>query len=489
MSGDGHLSPAEIHSRLKHPVIDGDGHWVEWPPVFSEQMRKVGGDLAADSFTALGRRRNNARRMSTAQRAKRRIAQPNFWVRQAENTLDRATAMMPKMLYDRLDEIGFDFAVIYPTFGLALRIQERARRHAVVRAYNIVSAGYFRDLGDRMTPAAVIPMHNPEEAIAELEFVTKQLGTKVALFDSLIARPLTPPGTGDPELRRFAVRFDSLGIDSPHNYDPVWAKCVELGISPTFHRTGIGQGFRTSPTNFAYNQIGQFAEAGHAIAKAIFLGGVTRRFPTLNFGFLEGGVAWGAQLFGDLIEVWEKRGAKGLERMDPQKLDRELLMNLVEKYGYDDMAAALRARDGYPSQLGQDQTGQRTELDDYAACKITQKEDWVDLYAKPFYFGCEADDRMNVTAFSKSNPFGCRLNAMFGSDIGHFDVADMRDPLPEAYEMVEDGHITEDDFRNFAFANAVRLWGTQNPRFFEGTVVAKQAAEVLNRHQTHAAAE
>jgi hypothetical protein len=27
--------------------------------------------------------------------------------------------------------------------------------------------------------------------------------------------------------------------------------------------------------------------------------------------------------------------------------------------------------------------------------------------------------------------------------------------------------------------NAVRLWGTQNPKFFEGTRVAKKAAAVL----------
>ncbi len=26
----------------------GDGHWVEYDPVFSDKMRKVGGDLAAD---------------------------------------------------------------------------------------------------------------------------------------------------------------------------------------------------------------------------------------------------------------------------------------------------------------------------------------------------------------------------------------------------------------------------------------------------------
>ena len=55
----------------------------------------------------------------------------------------------------------------------------------------------------------------------------------------------------------------------------------------------------------------------------------------------------------------------------------------------------------------------------------------------------------------------------------------MLSPVPEAYELVEDGLITEADFRDFTFANAVRLWGQQNPRFFEGTRVAKEAAAVL----------
>ena len=40
---------------------------------------------------------------------------------------------------------------------------------------------------------------------------------------------------------------------------------------------------------------------------------------------------------------------------------------------------------------------------------------------------------------------------------------------------------TRDDFRAFTFANTVRLWGTQNPKFFEGTTVAKAAAEELAR--------
>ena len=119
--------------------------------------------------------------------------------------------------------------------------------------------------------------------------------------------------------------------------------------------------------------------------------------------------------------------------------------------------------------------------DDYIHCNITQKQDWIDLYATPYYFGCEADDRMNAVAFGKTMPLGARINAIYSSDIGHFDVVDMRDPLPEAFELVEDGHITEDDFHDFVFANAVRLWGTQNPRFFEGTAVAKEAAALLKR--------
>lgn len=32
---------------------------------------------------------------------------------------------------------------------------------------------------------------------------------------------------------------------------------------------------------------------------------------------------------------------------------------------------------------------------------------------------------------------------------------------------------------DFVFSNALRLWGTQNPRFFEGTRVAKEAAALL----------
>jgi len=488
MSADGHRTPAQIRSRLDHPVIDGDGHWVEFDPVFAERMRKVGGDLAADGFLAAMKTTRDALSMSVAERRRRRIAQPAFWSRQAENTLDRATAMMPRLLYERLPEFGTDFAVIYPTAGLRLpRINDDDTRRAVIRAHNIVTADAFHNLGDRMTPAAIIPMHTPDEAMAELEYVTRELGSKVGMFGSGMSRRVSSAAPSDPDAARLAVWYDVLALDSDHDYDRVWAKCLELGIAPTFHSSGSNQGLRLSPSNFVYNHIGHFAAAGHAVSKAIFLGGVTRRFPGLRFAFLEGGVGWACQLFGDLIEHWERRNRTALERMDPRKLDRALLTSLAEKYGDSDVVAALHACDGWPDN-DPGLTGGIDDLDDFSACRITRKEDWVDLYVTPFYFGCEADDRTNGWAFSPNNLFGAKLNAIYSSDIGHFDVIDMREPLAEAHELVEDGVISADNFRDFTFANAVHLWGTQNPRFFEGTAVARAAAEELARAPVRAAA-
>ena len=474
-----HRTPEEIRKHLKHPVIDGDGHWVEYTPVFGERIRKAVGNLGADGFLEAQRRNPNSLRLTPAERAQRGIGMEGFWGRQSTNTLDRATAMMPRLLYDRLDELGLDYGVIYPTAGLSIpRIADDATRRAVIRGFNIVTFDFFKGLEDRLTPVAVIPVHTPDEAIEELEFVVKQLGAKVCMFGSGVRRLHDKAKGVDPDVARLSQGFDQLGLDSQYDYDPLWRKCRELGIAPTFHTGGRSYGERNSPTNFTFNHIGHFAAAQHAVAKALFLGGVTRRFPDLRFAFLEGGVGWGCQLFCDLIEHWERRGAKGLANMDPTKLDRKRLRELVDKYGYADIGAELDRRDGWPMKEEDSLTG-GVALDDYHFCKISQKQDWVDLFATPYYFGCEADDRMNAVAFGKMMPLDARINALFSSDIGHFDVVDMCDPLPEAYELVEDGHITESDFSDFVFGNAVRLWGTQNPRFFEGTRVAKEAAALL----------
>jgi hypothetical protein len=110
-------------------------------------------------------------------------------------------------------------------------------------------------------------------------------------------------------------------------------------------------------------------------------------------------------------------------------------------------------------------------LDDWARCEIGEVEQIRDLFVPHFFFGCEADDPTVVWAFNaRVNPFGARLNAMMSSDLGHWDVTDMREVVPEAYELVERGLLTDDDFRDFAFTNAARFYTEMDPDFFTGTV-------------------
>jgi predicted TIM-barrel fold metal-dependent hydrolase len=467
---------AAIHDKLGHPVVDSDGHWIEFRPVFLDYLRRVGGSRVVERYqtmsSSFGMR--SWLRLSEEQRRRRRITQPPWWGVPIKNTRDRATSMLPRLLYERLDELGIDFSVLFPSMcGVAPFIGDEEVRRAACRAYNRYAAELFAEFSDRLTPAAVIPMHTPEEAVAELEHA-HGLGLKVAFLASLIRRPIEAIIEEAPQIsRRYAVWLDTLGLDSAHNYDPVWKKCQELRMAPTFHSASEGYGLRSSISNMVYNHIGHFAAAGEAVCKSLFMAGVTRRFPGLRFAFLEGGVGWGCNLFSDLIEHWEIRNLEALEYLNPANVDREGLLELCRKYGggralrdrFEEVIADVQSNPAAPEQR-----------DDFAALHIERPEDIRDLFVPCFYFGCESDDRIIAWAFnSKVNPFRSRLNAVFSSDISHFDVPDMSEVLEESWELVEDKAITEEDFRDFVFANPVRFFAGSNPNFFDATAIERPA--------------
>src|SRR5437762_13177442 len=185
-------------------------------------------------------------------------------------------------------------------------------------------------------------MYSPEEAIEELEFVSKQLGLRVGMMGSLIRRPVPALVEEHPEAAKFVKWYDPIAIDSEHDYEPVWQKLRELRIAPSFHNGARSILLRNSPSNFCYNHIGHFASAGHAVAKAMFLGGVTRRFPDLNFAFLEGGVGWACMLYADLIGHWEKRNGQAIMNTHPSKLDVKKLLEYIQKYVRPESAEAVR---------------------------------------------------------------------------------------------------------------------------------------------------
>ncbi|MBI3743876.1 MAG: amidohydrolase family protein [Chloroflexi bacterium] len=462
---------ASIRAKLKHPVIDADGHLLEMGPVLVEYLRQIGGQAVADRFLRtenasnellLGRGRWHD--LTPQQRRAAGLTPPAWWSFPTRNTVDRASVSLPRLLRSRMDDLGLDFSVLYPTMGMGLAgIADEELRRAACRAYNTYVSETYHDCRDRMTPVAVIPMVTPAEAIAEIEHATRALGLKAVMIG--IVRRATPSA----DERWFSHRIDALGFESDYDYDPVWAKCIECKVAAVSHSTARGWDGRRSPTNGIFNHLGHFAAAGEALCRAIFMGGVTRRFPTLNFAFLEGGVAWGSGLYNGLIAHWEKRNVRALrENLDPALLDRDLLVRLIAEYGHAKVKTQMAAME---QQVRRIPPGP-AQIDEWATCQIEQAEDIRDLFVPHFFFGCEADDPMNACAFdTKMNKFGVRLQAILGSDIGHWDVPDMDKMLVEAHELVEHNLISENDFTDFVFTNPARLHAGMNPDFFAGTVV------------------
>jgi predicted TIM-barrel fold metal-dependent hydrolase len=468
----------EVHARLDHPVIDTDGHMLELFPVMFDYLKAVGGPEMSERTWAAFRRQNSLSwyEMTPAQRRFHNQIRPAFWPAPAENTLDRATGMLPRLMHERLPEMGIDYSVVYPTIGFLLpEIQDADVRRAACRAHNLMMADMFRGLGDRLTPAAVIPCHTPQEAMEELDFAITELGFKVPMFANLVRRPLPAVAERDPDLGRYAFWVDTLALDSEFDYDPVWQKCMDLRVPVTAHAIGQGIGMRRSISNYMYNQTGHFADAGHAFAKSLFFGGVTRRFPALKFAFLECGVAWGASLVCDLKERWEKRNVEAIQQFNPERIDVAMLAELFARYGGDVLSGRLE-----PDAIARN-TEQTHGIDDFEAAGIRSIDELLDRLVPNYYYGCEADDRMNATAFdSRILPGGRKLNAMFSSDFGHWDVPDMQNVLADAHGLVEDGLLSAEDFRAFVFENPVGLLAGMNPDFFKGTVVERQAASLIS---------
>ncbi len=462
---------AQLREQLGHPVIDGDGHVVELMAVFlqyvrdhgqSDLLRGVFGPRRAIEDLALSDRRDGG-------------ILPHSWHVPA-TTEYYATVTSPKRYHERLGEAGIDFSVIYPTAGISLlQLPDEDARVGLCRLYNEYMAERFAPYGDRFTIAGLVPMHTPAEALAGLDHI-QSLGAKVGLIASHVHRPYGAAWPADDlyddvRVPEWDTRgwIDTFGIDSAYDYDRVWARAVELHLPLAAHTAGIGASDRASISNFVFNQIGHFAASGGALAKSLFLGGVTARFPELRVAILEGGAAVGVQIYVSLVANWQKRGGDAIAKLNPENLDRDLLYQLLT----DDDPGLAR----FPIEQLMGAHGRMTRpRDDYAAAQISSVDDIRERFCVPFSWGCEADDPLTGVAFDRRITGGPLVPAMFASDLGHWDVAEFDEPLQEAFELVEHGILDTDQLRDFVCTNPLRFYSSLNPDFFAGTSVEAAAA-------------
>jgi predicted TIM-barrel fold metal-dependent hydrolase len=472
-------SPAGIRAQLGHPVIDGDGHWLEAIPIFLEHLRDVGGAHAVDEVRALWRRNDEWYRSDWQERQHKRLRRAIWWGVTA-NTRDKATGLLPALLNERLPELGIDFAIIYPSFGLTINSIPADELHGyATRAYNRMTADVFGPYRSRLAPAAIIPARTPAQAIAELEYAVGKLGFRVIMLRGNQERVI-PAAADGIDARKAAWYCDNIALDSPHDYEPFWQRCAELGVAVTQHSGSPRWQDRASISNFTYNHVGHFAEANHAFARGVFLGGVVRRHPRLNFGFMEGGVSWACQMYLDMVEHWEKRRRERLQH--PDATDVAELHRLIRDYGDKRLKASaeaiMQSLDAFRPECSVEELSRPEHIhDDFAASGVESKDDVRSAFDH-YYFGCEADDRATMWAFDER--LGVRLHPVFSSDFTHFDVPDFEEVIPEAFEMLERGFMSAQDFREFTFINAARLHTRANPDFFAGTVIERAVAEELD---------
>jgi len=476
---------AEIRSTLNHPVVDCDGHLREFLPVYEDYVVRHGGRAFADKY--LGVLRDTLKpfaRPGIEERRKWQLQQQAWWGVTMADPLDYATQLAPRLLYERLDEFGLDYCILYPTLGLILNTHPDAEtRRVTMRALNDMHADiYNAEFGDRIHVPAMIAMNTPAEAIEGLEYAVRERGFKVIQIPPGVIRPIAGLAERYPGIEQRApdgVWIDRYAMDSEYDYDPVWSKFVELGVPVASHGALMPSfpKLSRSISNYTFNHVRNQPLMMEQLCKAIYMGGVTRRFPTLNFSFMEGGVAWACNLLSDIVGHWEKRNPAALEHLNPKNLDKQAAWDLLKRYGgakYDQGTPEASFQGVFYMQGDVPQN-----LNDFAAMQIARKEDFGELFSR-FHFGCEADDRMNAWAFStKTNRFGMKLKPLLSSDIGHFDVVHMNEVLEEAWENVEHGVMSAEDFRDMMAVNPIRLYGEMNPRFFEGTRVADYARNVL----------
>jgi len=177
----------------------------------------------------------------------------------------------------------------------------------------------------------------------------------------------------------------------------------------------------------------------------------------------------------------EKRsGAQILRTLDPDRQDRALMRKLFAEHG-----GAVLSR--YAERMGRDEgtmlnpPEDRSKVDDFAAAGAASAEEFARQFVDGFCFGCEGGERATVMAFDRRlNHFGHQLNAVFSSDLGHWDVPEMAHVLGETYELVEDELLSPEDFRKFTFSNVARMYTTMNPGFFTGTAVEAAVAKEIS---------
>lgn len=167
-----------------------------------------------------------------------------------------------------LDDVGIERTVLYPTRGLAVgHIESLDYAVAATRAYNDWLHDTYVAADERFNGMALLPLQDPEAAVAELRRAVTELGMLGAML----------PSNGLPML---------LGVKA---YWPVYAEADRLGCCLSVHggshdRFGMDHLNRYVPVHALGHPWGLVVNFA-----SILYNGIFDQFPNVRIAFLEGG--------------------------------------------------------------------------------------------------------------------------------------------------------------------------------------------------------
>jgi hypothetical protein len=246
-----------------HAIIDGDGHVVEDFAAIVRLMPRAYQDLFADRPSV-----ERSRPFDPFPPLDHLHSFPNLFCHLHGGAFGEVG---PDGWLEFLDDVGIQTTVLYTTRGLAFgKILSRDWAIDLARAYNDWFEQNYLQRSPRFKGMALIPLQEPEAAVAELRRAVKEIGLCGALL----------PSTG----------FQShLGHK---RYWPIYEEADRLGCCLTVHggaheNLGMDDLHPYAPVN----ALGHPFSIMLAFASLIF-NGVFDRFPKLRVGFMEAGVAW-----------------------------------------------------------------------------------------------------------------------------------------------------------------------------------------------------
>jgi uncharacterized protein len=178
---------------------------------------------------------------------------------------------------EELDREGIDRMVLFPSRGLyaaAVEHLDGGLSAAICRAYNDWLAGFCAADPARLVAVALVALHDPAAAAAEVRRTVTKLGMRGAMV-----RPNPCAGRN---------------LEDPA-HDVVWAELESLGATLAVHE-GSGSWMPAYGDRYPGSYLAQHAMS-HPMEQmgavyALTVGGVLERHPSLRVAILEAGATW-----------------------------------------------------------------------------------------------------------------------------------------------------------------------------------------------------